>query len=183
MTSLTDKERDTYHGFINEYLERFAPAEIDAERFRNSLAHREGRVAKFGFKPTDVLYGANNTNFVVYFQNPNSGYTIRAEWKGEMYGLFTYEVGHYDDKKGELITGSLTAALKFAEREEIEIYALYAYDSVHEFQTNPKSYHSATYRKRIEDLPVGGFAAYDGSFEVTLKITVPIDDVRVPGEK
>ncbi len=179
MTNLTETERATYQGFINEYLEQFAPAEINAERFRSSLAVRESRVAKHGFKPTDVLYGPNNEDFVVYFSNPETGYVIRAEWKGTTYGVFTYEVGHYDDKKGELITGSLTAALKFAGRDEIEIYALYAYDSVHEFQTNPKSYHSAIYHKRIEDLPVGGFAIQDGSsFEVTLKITVPVDDTR-----
>ena len=61
---------------------------------------------------------------------------------------------------------------------EVEIYALSAYDSVDEFLTDPKSYHSATYQKRIEDLPVGGFAVQDGSFEVTLKITVPVDDTR-----
>jgi len=58
---------------------------------------------------------------------------------------------------------------------EVEIYGLYAYDSVDEFLTDPKSYHSATYQKRIEDLPVGGFAVQDGSFEVTLKITVPAE--------
>ena len=61
----------------------------------------------------------------------------------------------------------------------IEIYGLFAYDSVNEFLTDPKSYHSAIYQKCIEDLPVGGFAIQDGSsFEVTLKITVPVDDTR-----
>ena len=58
---------------------------------------------------------------------------------------------------------------------EVEIYGLFAYDSVNEFLMDPQKWHSASYAKRIEDLPVGGFAGQDGSFEVTLKITVPAE--------
>ncbi len=56
---------------------------------------------------------------------------------------------------------------------EVEIYGLFAYENANEFLTAPQKWHSASYAKRIEDLPVGGFAVQDGSFEVTLKITVP----------
>ena len=57
----------------------------------------------------------------------------------------------------------------------IEIYTLRAYRSVHDFIAAPESYHAASYHENIEDVPVGGWARQDGSFEVTLKVTVLAD--------
>ncbi len=53
------------------------------------------------------------------------------------------------------------------------IYGLFAYENANEFLTDPKSYHSACYATRLEDLPAGGFAVQDGSFEVIRQVTVP----------
>jgi hypothetical protein len=53
------------------------------------------------------------------------------------------------------------------------IYGLFAYDSEAVFLASPQEWHSACYATRLEDLPAGGFAVQDGSFEVIRQVTVP----------
>ncbi len=75
------------------------------------------------------------------------------------------------------------------------IWALRAYENASDFLTNPSSsWHSATYAMTVEQLPLGGFAVQDGSFEAVVRLRVASDSYeakaalgnrtvpRVPGE-
>lgn len=102
METLTATEQTTLDGYIAEYLAKFAPPVIDAERFTDSLRLRILRFQREGYKPTDVLYGDKNTDFRLYFFNAATGYTVWATWEGDEYGAWTYGGGSNHNGKGEL---------------------------------------------------------------------------------
>jgi len=122
---MTDEEIYTYGSFVNEYLEKFAPREIDAERFIDTLGTREYYCATKGFKPTSVLYGSHTTGFVVYFENPETGYFVRCEWEGTVYGTWSYGAGHRDDERDDqglrkfVVCSNMQEAAYFAARQGV----------------------------------------------------------------